>query len=109
MAVTNEVLAERIDNVAKTLAGVVQEFRETGKSASEDRRRIYEAQEDTNLQLLALKLRMDAIEPHTQALIIMREQAKGAAKLARALPGIAGGAFVAGFIYLFSKIPDLFK
>lgn len=92
---TRETMAERqvrLEEQMRALAGGVSALVEQGKEAAESRRRTYQAQEETRIEIVNLKHRMDglergfeAIRPTTAELERVRDRVIFAGSLGRAL------------------------
>lgn len=92
---TRESMAERqvrLEEQMKALASGLNTLVEQGREAAESRRRVYQAQEETRVEIINLKHRMDgfeksleAIRPTTAELERVRDRVMFAGKLGRGL------------------------
>ena len=92
---TRETMAERqvrLEEQMRALAAGVSALVEQGKEAAESRRRTYQAQEETRIEIVNLKHRMDGLEravdgikPTTAELERVRDRVIFAGSLGRAL------------------------
>lgn len=97
-AMTRETMAERqvrLEEQMRSLAGGVAALVEQGKEAAESRRRTYQAQEETRIEIVNLKHRMDGLEravdgikPTTAELERVRDRVIFAGALGRGLWGV---------------------
>lgn len=94
-AMTRETMAERtvrLEGEIKVLAAGVTTLVEQGREAAESRRRVYQAQEETRIEIVNLKHRMDGLEkavdgikPTTAELERVRDRVRFAGKLGQGL------------------------
>lgn len=95
---TRESIGERqvrIEEQTKALVAAVATLVDQGKEAAESRRRVYQAQEETRIEIVNLKHRMDglersveAIRPTTAELERVRDRVVFAGTLGRWLWGV---------------------